>query len=283
MKTQPSSPNPSGKTSSAEIREAMLSVDSNTPASDEWAVSTGFSDALRGARDGSLAGPALARLIDHTLLRADARRHELDRLCEEARAHAFATVCVNTSALPIVVPALAGAKTLPIAVVGFPLGAMETRAKALETARAVELGAREIDMVLPIGALKDGNHDAVETDISAVVAAAGSVPVKVILETALLSRDEIVAACVLSRRAGAAFVKTSTGFATPPAGKSAGATAEDVALMRKVVGASMGVKASGGIRTRQDALRMIAAGANRIGASASAAIATDTKAASGGY
>lgn len=232
------------------------------------AASTPLMELMRAAESGTLPGPALARRIDHTLLKAEARREEFEKLCAEARAHGFASVCVNTSRLPEVVARLAGSPVLPIAVVGFPLGAMESEAKAAETRRAIELGAREIDMVLAIGALKDADYAAAAKDVEAVVSAAKTrgIPVKAILETALLTREEKIAACVIARRAGAAFVKTSTGFA------AGGATAEDIRLMRAIVGAELGVKASGGIRTREDALKMIAAGADRIGASASVAI-----------
>jgi deoxyribose-phosphate aldolase len=179
---------------------------------------------------------------------------------------------VNTGRLPEVVARLAGSPVLPIAVVGFPLGAMETEAKAAESRRALDLGAKEIDMVLSIGRLKDGDYERVEKDIEAVVQVARlrKTPVKVILETSLLTRDEKIAACVIAKRAGASFVKTSTGFAAG----GGGATVDDIRLLRAVVGVGMGVKASGGIRTREDALNMIAAGADRIGASASVAIVT---------
>lgn len=234
------------------------------------ATSTGLMELMRAAESGSLMGADLARRIDHTLLKADARRADFEKVCAEARTYGFASVCVNTARLPEVVALLTGSPVLPIAVVGFPLGAMESEAKALETRRAIDLGAKEIDMVLPVGALKDGDYDAVLSDIEAVVLAARlrKIPVKVILETSLLTREEKIAACVIAKRAGAAFVKTSTGFGT------AGATADDVRLMRAIVGAEIGVKASGGIRSREDALKMIAAGADRIGASASVAIVT---------
>lgn len=219
-----------------------------------------------------MRGAELARMIDHTLLKADAKREEFRKLCQEALTHGFASVCVNTARLAEVVEYLGkGAKPLPIAVVGFPLGMMESTAKAYETQRAIALGAKEIDMVISIGKLKDADYDAVHTDIEAVVKAAGKIPVKVILETGLLTREEKIAGCVIAKRAGAAFVKTSTGFAS-----GSGATEDDVRLMRKVVGPNLGVKASGGIRSREDALRMIKAGANRIGASASVAISTAT-------
>ena len=188
------------------------------------------------------------------------------RLAEEARAHGFATVCVNSAWVAAAARVLEGCRTLPIAVVGFPLGAGLSSAKAFEAREAVRAGAREIDMVVNVGALKGRDYARVGEDIAAVVEASRPYPVKVILETSLLTREEKIAACVLSRAAGAAFVKTSTGFS------SAGATVEDVALMREVVGPTMGVKASGGIRSAEDALRMIRAGANRLGASASVAI-----------
>jgi deoxyribose-phosphate aldolase len=234
------------------------------------AGSTALVELMRAAESGTLPGQVLANHIDHTLLKADAKAAEIEKVCAEARKHSFASVCVNTGRLAEAVALLAGSPVLPIAVVGFPLGAMDAEAKAAETRRAIDLGAKEIDMVLSIGALKDENFEAVEKDIEGVVLAAKlrKIPVKVILETAILTQDEKIAACVIAKRAGAAFVKTSTGFG----GK--GATAEDVRLMRAVVGPNLGVKASGGIRNRTDALRMIAAGANRIGASASVEIAT---------
>lgn len=226
------------------------------------------SDLSRAATSGALSGPELARLIDHTLLKADARAADFEKLCREARAQGFATVCVNGSWIPFVAEKLAGSSVKPIAVVGFPLGAGTSSAKVWETLEAVSLGAQEIDMVLAVGRLKEQDHLSVFEDIRLVVEAAKPAPVKVILETCLLSTEEKIAGCVLAKMAGAAFVKTSTGFGV------GGATVEDIALMRAVVGPEMGVKASGGIRTREDALRMIAAGATRIGASASVAIAT---------
>lgn len=211
---------------------------------------------------------ALAGYIDHTLLKPTATRAQIVKVCEEARAHSFASVCVNTTWIRLVADLLRGCSTKPIAVVGFPLGAMVSTAKASETRTAIADGAEEIDMVLNIGALKSGEHDRVYDDIAGVVKAAAGRPVKVILETALLSREEKIAGCAISRAAGAAFVKTSTGFG------GGGATAEDVALMRAVVGPDIGVKASGGVRTAADAHKMIAAGADRLGASASVAIVT---------
>mgnify|MGYP001229412364 CR=1 FL=1 len=208
----------------------------------------------------------LAPFIDHTLLRADATAGEVERLCAEARAHRFAAVCVNGSMVALAARLLEGSGVLPIAVVGFPLGAGTPEAKAFEAADAVRNGAREIDMVIHLGALKAGDDAAVHRDIAAVVAASRPWPVKVILETCLLDDEQKVRACALARAAGAAFVKTSTGFG------GGGATEADVALMRRAVGDALSVKASGGIRTAEDALRMLRAGADRIGSSASVAI-----------
>ncbi len=226
----------------------------------------------------------LAARIDHTLLKADASSEEIAELCSQAKQYGFATVCVNSSRIPLAARELAGSKTLPIAVVGFPLGAMETEAKAFEARRAVALGAREIDMVINLGCLKENQDEAVRADIAAVVQASKPYPVKVILETSLLNEEQKIRACQLSKEAGAAFVKTSTGFAN---GGRGGATAEDIALMRKTVdamgGTRVSVKASGGIRTREDALKMIAAGADRIGASSSVAIVTNSAKSGTGY
>ena len=217
-------------------------------------------------------GPAtdLARYIDHTLLKPDATRDELDKLCDEARKHSFATVCVNSTNVRHAANRLRGSTVRVCAVVGFPLGAMTTTSKAFETREAVRAGASEIDMVINIGAMKNRDYALVLEDIKAVVDAAGDKGVKVILETANLTREEKIIGCALSKAAGAAFVKTSTGFG------AGGATAEDVALMKAVVGPDMEVKASGGVRTTEDAQAMIQAGATRIGASASVAIVTGT-------
>ncbi|MEZ4362236.1 MAG: deoxyribose-phosphate aldolase [Kofleriaceae bacterium] len=234
--------------------------------------------AMEGAgamRVGAPAGvgevPAdLAKLIDHTLLKPEATREEVVRLCEEARKHRFASVCVNTTWVPLCKAMLANTGVMVCAVVGFPLGAMTPAAKAYEAREAVRQGAREIDMVINLGALRSKDYETVFEDICRVVKAAAPAGVKVILETSTLSHEEKVIGCTLSKLAGAAFVKTSTGFA------KGGATVEDVALMRALVGDDVGVKASGGVRTAEDALRMAAAGANRIGASASVAIVTGT-------
>lgn len=207
-----------------------------------------------------------AAFIDHTLLAPDATAAAIEALCAEAVAYGFKAVCVNPWHLPRAVVCLRGAQPLAITVVGFPLGASQTLAKAHEAGLAVEQGAAEVDMVLNIGALKSGEADLVRQDVAEVVRACAGAPVKVILETCLLADAEKELACRLSVDAGAAFVKTSTGFAR------GGATEADVALMRRVVGQHVGVKASGGIRTADDFLRMLAAGADRIGASAGAAI-----------
>jgi len=210
----------------------------------------------------------LAPYIDHTLLKPEATREDIARVAREAVEHGFATVCVNSSHVATVAGILAGSRSVPISVVGFPLGAALTSAKAFEAREAIQAGAREIDMVIHVGALKARDYALVLSDIAQVVEASRPWPVKVILETSLLTQDEKIAGCVLSKAAGAAFVKTSTGFST------GGATAEDISLMRRVVGEDVGVKASGGIRSAEDALKMIQAGANRLGASASVAIVT---------
>ena len=203
-----------------------------------------------------------AKLIDHTLLKAEATKEQLVKLCEEAREYGFASVCVNPVWVKTAAEELKGSDVKVCTVIGFPLGASTAAVKAAETADAIQNGAEEVDMVLAIGLLKSGAEEAVEADIRAVVEAADSKAiVKVIIETSLLTEEEKVRACELSLRAGANFVKTSTGFST------GGATVEDVALMRKVVGDKAGVKASGGIRDLNDLRAMAEAGANRIGAS----------------
>lgn len=205
----------------------------------------------------------LAKMIDHTILKADATVSQIDKLCQEALDHEFGAVCVNGHWVKHCKEVLAGSQVKIASVVGFPLGAMATKAKISETKRAIKDGAVEIDMVLNVGELKSGNLVAVARDIRGVVLEAHKheAIVKVIIETCLLNDDEKVTACLLAKEAGADFVKTSTGFST------GGATVEDVALMRSVVGDELGVKASGGIRSYEDALRMVEAGANRIGAS----------------
>ncbi len=220
----------------------------------------------------------MAQYIDHTLLKAEATPSEIETACQEAITYQFASVCVNSSYIEKVSGLLKSSPTKPIAVVGFPLGACATEVKVQETKYCVAHGAQEIDMVLNLGALKSGNRELVLKDIEAVVLAAHPIPVKVILETAALSPEEKIIACELAQKAKAAFVKTSTGF--HPKG---GATIEDVALLRKLVGPDMGVKASGGIRTTDDALQMIRAGATRIGASSSVAIVSGLETSSKDY
>lgn len=213
----------------------------------------------------------LARWIDHTLLKPDATEAEIETLCKEAAEHSFASVCVNPINVAQSRKMLRGSKVKVCTVIGFPLGATFPEIKAAETRAAIENGAQEIDMVINVGALKSGNYDLVEKDIRAVVRASGRRVVKVILETCLLTDDEKIKACVLCKEAGADFVKTSTGFS------KGGATVKDVALMRKVVGTKMGVKASGGVRSYEDACEMIQSGATRLGASASVAIVGNGK------
>jgi deoxyribose-phosphate aldolase len=213
----------------------------------------------------------LAGMIDHTLLKPDVGRDDIRKLCEEARKYHFASVCVNSTWVGMCKALLSGSGVMVCAVVGFPLGAMVPTAKAYEAKEAVRAGASEIDMVVNIGALKGRDYETVFEDICRVVKAAAPARVKVILETGGLNTEEKIVACTLSKLAGAAFVKTSTGFGP------GGATVEDVALMRKIVGTDMGVKASGGVRTREDVEKMALAGANRIGASASVAIVTGEK------
>jgi deoxyribose-phosphate aldolase len=215
----------------------------------------------------------MAQTIDHTLLKAEATQAQVEKLCEEAAAYSFASVCVNPTWVPLCYKLLRGTSVMVCTVVGFPLGATTTEAKAFEARQAVECGASEIDMVVNIGRLKSGDYDAVEHDIYHVVRASAPAHVKVIIETCFLTDDEKIKACVLSQEAGAHFVKTSTGFG------SGGAKIEDIALMRRVVGEYMGVKASGGIREHETAAQMIEAGASRIGASASIAIVEKKQAA----
>jgi deoxyribose-phosphate aldolase len=211
-----------------------------------------------------------ANMIDHTLLRADATKDEIVQLAEEAKKYGFASVCVNPTWVKTAYDRLKDTDVKVCTVIGFPLGATTSEVKAFETADAIQNGAEEVDMVINIGALKDRNLERVEKDIRAVVEAAkGKALVKVIIETCLLTDEEKVLACQLAVKAGANFVKTSTGFST------GGATVEDVALMRKTVGPNFGVKASGGIRSAKDLLAMEKAGANRIGASAGVKIVTD--------
>ena len=211
----------------------------------------------------------LAKYIDHTALKADTGRAAIEKLCQEAREYGFMSVCVNPTWVATAQSLLAGSDVKVCTVIGFPLGANTSAVKAFETRTAIQEGADEVDMVINIGAAKDGNWDLVKADIQAVVGAANhQALVKVILETCLLSKEEIVKASQVAKEAGADFVKTSTGFST------GGATVQDIRLMRETVGADMGVKASGGVQNRADALAMIEAGASRIGASKGIAIVT---------
>jgi len=208
----------------------------------------------------------LASMIDHSLLRPNATLEELKRVCQEAIEYGFKAVCINPIFVADAVSLLKGKDVLVCSVVGFPFGTHSSEIKAKETTEVIERGAREVDMVIWVGALKEKKDRDVVKDIRAVVDAARGCPVKVILETCYLTEEEKVRGCRLVMEAGAAFVKTSTGFA------SEGATAEDVILMRRTIGKDFGVKAAGGIRTLEDALKMIEAGANRLGTSGSVAI-----------
>ena len=203
---------------------------------------------------------SLAPYIDHSMLKADATEEVLARYCREAKENGFASVCVNSTNIPFVVRELAGSPVKACSVVGFPLGAMSSAAKAFEAKQAVANGAQEIDMVINLGAAKQGQWDRVEADIKAVVDAAKPALVKVIIECCLLTDAEKVRACQVAEKAGAAFVKTSTGFS------AGGATIEDVKLMRACVGDRLGVKAAGGIRTPEFAQALLDAGASRLGA-----------------
>jgi len=220
---------------------------------------------------GSQAGGDVARFIDHTLLKPDATDDEVRELCREARTYNFASVCINPSKVRLAAQMLEGCPSMVCTVVGFPLGATTAATKAAETRDAIANGADEIDMVINVGALKAKDYETVQKDIEAVVAAAAGKTTKVILETSLLTDEEKVQGCVLSKNAHATFVKTSTGFG------GGGATADDIALMRKTVGPTMGVKASGGVRDLETARKMLQSGATRIGASASVSIVLGKK------
>lgn len=213
----------------------------------------------------------LNRMIDHTVLKADSKKADVLRVIEEAKANHFYSVCINPTWVSLAAKELAGTDIQVCTVIGFPLGANTSATKAFETKDAIANGATEVDMVINIGALKDGEDELVQKDIEAVVQAAEKKAlVKVIIETALLTKEEIARVCRLAKAAGADFVKTSTGFST------AGAKVEDVRLMRETVGAEMGVKASGGIHNAEEAQAMVEAGASRLGTSASIAIVTGT-------
>ncbi len=244
------------ETISAAILAAINPPTSGYDAPADETASQASSDALDVA---SLAG-----MIDHTLLKPDATRTQIKNLCAEARQYGFASVCVNPTWVTVCAQELAGSSVKVCTVIGFPLGATPTDVKVFEAEKAITQGATEVDMVINIGALKDGNLDLVEADIQAVAAAAHrhAALTKVIIETVFLTDDEKISACQLAKKAGADFVKTSTGFL------GGGANAHDIALMRQTVGPKMGVKASGGVRTYEDAAAMVQAGATRIGASA---------------
>ena len=214
----------------------------------------------------------LNRMMDHTILKADATEQDVLQVIEEAKEYHFYSVCINPTWVKLAAEKLAGEPVAVCTVIGFPLGANTSEVKAYETTDAINNGADEVDMVINVGALKSAQYKKVQQDIEAVVAAAKDrALVKVIIETALLTKEEIVKACELAQAAGADFVKTSTGFST------SGAAAADVKLMRETVGSSMGVKASGGIHSAQEAMAMIEAGANVLGTSASVAIITGAK------
>lgn len=209
----------------------------------------------------------LANKIDHTILKADTTKEQIIKVCQEAKTHGFYSVCINPTWVKEAANQLAGSEVDVCTVIGFPLGASTSAVKAFEATNAIENGATEVDMVINIGALKDGDYQLVQSDIAAVVEAAkGKALVKVIIETSLLTDEEKVKACELAVAAGTDYVKTSTGFST------GGATVADIALMRKTVGPEIGVKASGGVRDQATALAVVEAGATRIGASAGIAI-----------
>lgn len=219
----------------------------------------------------------LAKYIDHTLLAADTTPAQIKTLCAEAAQYHFASVCVNTCYVPLASECLTNSDVNVCCVVGFPLGACLTEVKAFEATEAIRRGANEVDMVINIGMLKAGELDFVKQDIAAVSAACGDTTLKVILETCLLTDEEIVQVCEICRTINVDFVKTSTGFSTM------GATEQHVALMRSIVGDKIGVKASGGVRDRETAIKMVKAGANRIGASASISIVSGENTAQSDY
>lgn len=225
---------------------------------------TGNADAQQ---QGGISPQDVAKYVDHTLLKPQASWEDVRKVCDEAKQYHFASVCVNPSYIRFVAEQLSGSGVAPCVVVGFPLGATAPEVKAEETNRVISDGAKEVDMVINVGAIKSSDWNLVRRDVEAVVnAARGRALVKVIIETCLLTGEEKVKACAVSKEAGADFVKTSTGFST------GGATVEDIRLMRQTVGAVMGVKASGGVKTFADAVAMINAGATRLGTSSGAAI-----------
>ncbi|MEG0855455.1 MAG: deoxyribose-phosphate aldolase [Terrisporobacter sp.] len=220
----------------------------------------------------------IANMIDHTVLKAFSTKEDVIKVCKEAKEYGFFSVCINPTHIELAKKELEGSNVKVCTVIGFPLGANTSEVKAFETKDAIKKGAHEVDMVINIGALKDKNYELVYEDIKAVVDAANKQAlVKVIIETCYLTDEEKKIACELSVKAGTDYVKTSTGFAT------GGSTPEDIKLMRNVVGANIGVKASGGVRTTDDAIKVMEAGASRIGASASISIATGEKTDTVGY
>ena len=223
--------------------------------------------------DGHPGEAPVASFIDHTLLKPEATPQQIETLCEEARQNGFASVCINPVYVPLAHRLLAGSPVMTCTVIGFPLGATMTAAKIEETRAAIEAGAQEVDMVIPVGLLKGGEYAIVLEDIRSVVETAHGLAaaVKVIIETALLTQSEKITACLLAQAAGADFVKTSTGFST------SGATVQDVELMRRVVGPQMGVKAAGGVRSLSDARAMLQAGATRLGSSSGVKIAQEAQ------
>jgi deoxyribose-phosphate aldolase len=239
---------------------------------DEKAKNQGSADQGKGQPHSSPAriSPAeLAGYIDHTLLKPEAIESQFEQLCNEAVKYKFKSVCVNSSWVPFIAKKLRGTGIIVCSVIGFPLGGMDTRSKAFEARSAIASGATELDMVINVGALKSGNLKLVEEDIRAIKRACRSTTLlKVILETGLLTEAEKILACEISKKAGADYVKTSTGFA------GSGATVQDIALMRRIVGPAMGVKASGGIKTFEQAVALINAGASRLGCGASVEVIT---------
>jgi len=240
---------------------------SNAAAQQSGSGNAGNAEASQSSAESVIIPGDLAKYIDHTLLKPDATKEQVEKLCDEAIENHFYSVCVNTTWTEFCAKRLRGTDVHLAVVVGFPLGAMSARAKGFEARHAVELGADEIDMVINVGALKSRQLDTVEEDVRAVRRSLRQRTVlKVIIETSLLTDEEKVLACQIAKKAGADFVKTSTGFST------GGATAQDVALMRRTVGRKMGVKASGGVRSFDDAVAMIGAGATRLGTSSGVAI-----------
>lgn len=260
-----------------QITQEVMSQISNASDSTEKSAKVTQSFTSSFSNNTVITGPQVARLIDHTLLKPDSTREQIVKLCEEAKEYNFATVCVNPYWVSTAKKELQGSKVGITTVVGFPLGSTSSFTKVAEARDAIADGATEIDMVMNIGALKSGDYETVKKDIEAVVLACrGQAPVKVILETGYLTEEEKKKACMLAKMAGAAFVKTSTGFGPGCA------TPEDIALMREAVGPDMGVKASACVRDLDTARKMVAAGATRIGASAGIAIVKGEKSKSSG-